>query len=69
MILRKGFSTVTVLLTAVLLAACSGSDGSDKGTCRIFLSGDDLIIENVTLDECGETFLETPGARGYEWTP
>lgn len=55
-------------VSLISLSACSLAE-DDKGRCTIFRSGENLVIENVTNDECGETFLETPGARGYEWDP
>lgn len=55
-----------VLSAASLLAGCGDSD---LGTCIIKTSGDDIVVENVSLEECQELGLEQPGGRGIEWRP
>lgn len=52
---------------SVLTVACGS--GSDLGTCVIRTSGDDVVIENISFEECQERGLDVPGARGLEWTP
>ena len=49
------------------IGACGS--GSDLGTCIIRTTGDDIVVENVSLEECQELGLETPGGRGIEWRP
>jgi hypothetical protein len=54
-------------LMSVLIGACGS--GSDLGTCIIMTSGDDVVIENISFEECQERGLDVPGARGLEWRP
>jgi len=54
-------------LMAALMGACGS--GSDLGTCVIMTTGDDAVIENISLEERQERGLDVPGARGLEWTP
>ena len=52
---------------SVMAVACGS--GSDLGTCVIKTSGDDVVIENISFEECQERGLDVPGARGLEWRP
>lgn len=54
-------------LMAALMGACGS--GSDLGTCIIMTSGDDVVVENISFEECQERGLDVPGARGLEWRP
>lgn len=54
-------------LMSVLAVACGS--GSDLGTCIIKTTGDNIVFENISLEECQERGLDVPGARGLEWRP
>lgn len=54
-------------LMSVLSVSCGS--GSDLGTCIIKTTGDDIVIENISLEECQERGLDVPGSRGLEWKP
>ena len=51
-----------------LLTVACGS-GSDLATCIIKTTEEDIVIENISLEECQERGLDVPGARGLEWRP
>ena len=49
-----------------MLNSCSVDD---LGLCTIKMSGDDLVYEEITIEECQDIFGSTPGARGWSWDP
>jgi hypothetical protein len=72
-IVRKSNSWLTalavlsLLLLCVIFSGCGGGD--DLGTCTIKKSGDDVVIKDISLEECQERFGNEPGATGWEWEP
>ncbi len=59
-------AVLCLFLTSLIFGGC-GSD--DLGACIIKQSGDDMVIEDISLEECQERFGEKAGATGWEWKP
>jgi hypothetical protein len=66
---KAGFAAGLLLIVALVGGLVSACGGDDKGTCTIFTSGDDIVIENITSEECQTRFVETGGATGFKWDP
>jgi len=58
-----------LFILGLLTGSVGACGGDDLGTCIIMKSGDDVVIEDISLEECQQRFLEEPGARGVEWSP
>ena len=55
-----------VSLSVFLPSSCNVDD---LGLCTIKVSGDDLIYEEISIEECQDIFGSTPGANGWSWDP
>jgi hypothetical protein len=56
---------IALLLTPALKSCAT----DDLGLCTILMSGDDVVYEEITIEECQDIFGSTPGARGWQWDP
>ncbi|MCK5136499.1 MAG: hypothetical protein KAR19_11975 [Bacteroidales bacterium] len=60
-------SIVFISLAVILFTRSRATD--DLGLCTIKMSGDDLIYEEISIEECQEIFGNTTGAGGWSWDP
>lgn len=57
------------LVPFLLTMLVGGCETDDLGKCTIKMSGDDLIYEEISIEECQDIFGSTVGARGWSWDP
>ena len=69
--MRKTFRPVLLLMgmTLLMMVLARSCAVDDLGLCIIKTSGDDLVYEEITIEECQEIFGNTPGAGGWSWDP
>lgn len=60
-------SIVFISLAVILFTRSCATD--DLGLCTIKMSGDNLIYEEISIEECQDIFGSTVGARGWSWDP
>ena len=56
---------LAVLVCCLIVKGCGDGDGN--GTCTILGVG--IVIQDISLEECQDVFLDTPGATGFRWEP
>lgn len=65
-ILKSTLLFVQIVSLSCMLLACSKED---VGMCTIIKSGGNVTHKDVTIEECQDRFLHTPGASGWKWDP
>lgn len=66
--IRSSMFPVYLVITMFLLQL-AGCEKDDLGLCTIKKSGDDLVYEEISIEECQDIFGSTPGAQGWSWDP
>ena len=61
-VIRLSFVLITLL---VLTGGCT----DDLGTCTITKTGNNLVYEEITIEECQDNYEITLGASGWTWDP
>ncbi len=68
---RSLSSTIALLVMICAVSFCSliSCATDDLGLCTISTTGDDLVYEEISIEECQDIFGSTAGARGWSWDP
>ena len=66
----KSSKVLPLFLIPIPLAMLTGGcETDDLGLCTIKMSGDDLVYEEISIEECQNIFGDTVGAGGWSWDP
>jgi len=58
--------SLTIVLLMITIPGCKKED---LGKCTIKKSDGNIVIEDISLEECQLEFGETVGSSGWSWEP